>query len=71
MAEIQAVTWRDDALVLLDQTRLPLHETYVDCRTVDDVVDAVQRLVVRGAPALGAVGAFGVAVAMQQAAREH
>ena len=67
MSEIQAVSWRDNALVLLDQTKLPQVETYVECRTVDDVVDAVRRLVVRGAPALGAVGAYGVAVAMLQA----
>jgi methylthioribose-1-phosphate isomerase len=70
VAEIEAVAWRDDALVLLDQTRLPGDEVHLACRSVDDVVDAVRRLVVRGAPALGAVGAYGVAVAMLQAGRE-
>lgn len=70
MTEIEAVAWRDDALVLLDQTLLPHEETRVECRTVDAVIDAVQRLVVRGAPALGAVGAYGVAVAMLQAERD-
>ncbi len=70
MAEVRALQWQDDALVLLDQTRLPTEETYVACRDVDSVVDAVQRLVVRGAPALGAVGGYGVAVAMLQAERE-
>lgn len=75
MNDVQAVAWVDadangyPALRLLDQTALPHTETYLDCATVDSVVDAVQRLVVRGAPALGAAGAFGVAVALAEAAR--
>ncbi|MDA9017403.1 S-methyl-5-thioribose-1-phosphate isomerase, partial [Actinomycetota bacterium] len=70
MAEIQAVRWDQEALVLLDQTKLPSQEIDFVAHTVDEVVDAVDRLVVRGAPALGAVGAFGVVVAMDQGARE-
>jgi len=70
MGEVSALQWQDNALILLDQTRLPADEAYVACQDVDSVVDAVQRLVVRGAPALGAVGAYGVAVAMLQAERE-
>ena len=69
-AEIQAVQYRDGTIVLLDQTQLPGVETYVDCTDVDAIVDAVVRLVVRGAPALGAVGGYGVAVAMTQSDRE-
>ena len=68
--EIQAVQYRDGAIVLLDQTQLPGVETYVDCASVDAIVDAVVRLVVRGAPALGAVGGYGVAAAMAQGERE-
>ena len=67
---IRAVEFRDHALVLLDQTLLPGREEYRTCADVDSVVDAVVRLVVRGAPALGAVGGYGVAVAMAQGARE-
>ena len=70
MAEIQAVRWDEEALFLLDQTKLPSQEIDFVAHTVDEVVDAVDRLVVRGAPALGAVGAFGVVVAMDQGARE-
>jgi methylthioribose-1-phosphate isomerase len=51
---------------LLDQTKLPLEEIYVDCVSVDMLVDAISRLVVRGAPALGVVGAYGVALAICQ-----
>lgn len=69
---MRAVEWDRESvsLVLIDQTRLPEELAWVRCRTVDEVVDAVQRLVVRGAPALGAVGAYGVAVAMEQGQRE-
>ena len=69
--EIEAIRWQDDAVVLLDQTRLPGEVATVTCTEVDSLVDAVRRLVVRGAPALGAVGAYGVAVAMLQAQREE
>ncbi|MDE1045829.1 MAG: S-methyl-5-thioribose-1-phosphate isomerase [Candidatus Nanopelagicales bacterium] len=70
MTEIQAVRWDKETLVLLDQTKLPGEEVDFVAHTVDEVVDAVNRLVVRGAPALGAVGAFGVVVAMDQGERE-
>ena len=70
MAEIQAVRWDKETLVLLDQTKLPGEEVDFVAHTVDEVVDAVNRLVVRGAPALGAVGAFGVVVALDQGVRE-
>ncbi len=67
---IQAVSWQDDALVLIDQTQLPADVEYLHCRDVDSVIDAIVRLAVRGAPALGAVGGYGVVVAMLQAERE-
>ncbi|MFM8773069.1 MAG: S-methyl-5-thioribose-1-phosphate isomerase [Actinomycetota bacterium] len=72
MHDVRAVHWDDvrGVVILLDQTRLPAHEDYRACDDVDAVVESVRRLVVRGAPALGAVGASGVAVAMNQASRE-
>ena len=51
------------AVVLLDQTRLPAEETYLTCTDVALLVDAIVRLVVRGAPLLGLAGAYGVALA--------
>src|ERR1700722_9291625 len=51
------------AIELLDQTRLPAVETFVRCTDVGQLVDAIGRLVVRGAPLLGVAGAFGVALA--------
>ncbi len=70
MPEIQAVRWDENTLFLLDQTLLPGHEVDFVADDVDRVVDAIFRLVVRGAPALGAVGGYGVVVAMDQGERE-
>lgn len=73
MASIRTVGWDDDAacVVLLDQTRLPLVSARLVCADVDTLVDAIERLVVRGAPALGVAGAYGVALALAQAEREE
>lgn len=54
---------RGPAVALLDQTRLPAEETVVTCENVPELVDAIRRLVIRGAPVLGVAGAFGVALA--------
>jgi methylthioribose-1-phosphate isomerase len=51
------------AVALLDQTRLPAEEMVLTCGDVPSLVDAIRRLVVRGAPLLGVAGAFGVALA--------
>src|SRR5215467_15189549 len=63
----QALSWLDPpdgpAVVLLDQTRLPVQEAYLACRDIPALDDAIRRLVVRGAPLLGLAGAFGVALA--------
>jgi methylthioribose-1-phosphate isomerase len=62
-----ALRWLDPpegpAIALLDQTRLPAVEAIVTCGDVPSLVDAIRRLVVRGAPMLGVAGAFGVALA--------
>ena len=64
---IPALRWVDPpagpAIELLDQTRLPAVEEIVTCTDVPTLVDAMQRLVVRGAPLLGVAGAYGVALA--------
>jgi methylthioribose-1-phosphate isomerase len=70
---VRAIEWVDDPLPLIrliDQTLLPGTEHYVDVTTVDVLVDSIRELVIRGAPALGAAGALGVALAMVQAGDE-
>lgn len=69
---VSALTWIDEkpALELIDQTRLPASTELLEVTTTDALVRAIQDLAVRGAPALGVAGAFGVAIAMHQGERE-
>ena len=66
----RTVDWRDDRIVTIDQTLLPAELRFVELTTVDEVVDAIRRLVIRGAPAIGVAGALGVALAVRAAERD-
>jgi methylthioribose-1-phosphate isomerase len=50
---------------LIDQTRLPAEEVYVECRTIDEVARAIRTMQVRGAPAIGVAAAMGLALGAQ------
>ncbi|MEV0352458.1 S-methyl-5-thioribose-1-phosphate isomerase [Nonomuraea sp. NPDC050680] len=60
---MRTIDWVDGAVELVDQTRLPDEYVMVRIETVADLIDAIRRLAVRGAPALGVAGALGVALA--------
>lgn len=60
----RTMEWRGDHIRLLDQTLLPLQEKYIEIRTVDEICDAIKRLAVRGAPAIGVAAAMGIAMGM-------
>ena len=45
------VSWKDDYMVLINQTQLPNRRAYVECRNYNEVADAIKEMVVRGAPA--------------------
>ena len=64
---MRTIDWVDDAVEIIDQTALPDELLVLRLSTVEDLVTAVVRLAVRGAPALGVAGAMGVALA----ARRH
>ena len=57
--------WADGNLQLLDQTRLPVEETWLDCDTPEQVAAAIRRLAVRGAPAIGVAAAYGLVLGMR------
>jgi methylthioribose-1-phosphate isomerase len=63
MKPFQTIRWDDGNIVLIDQTKLPSACRMVRCRTVGRLIKAILRLEVRGAPALGIAGAYGVALA--------
>ena len=64
---LEVLGWRDGHIVAIDQTVLPHEIRMLHLTTVDELVDAITRLAVRGAPVLGAAGALGVALAARLA----
>ncbi len=62
-SSFRTIDYRPGTVVLLDQTRLPVQETYVELDTVEEVARAIETMVVRGAPAIGITAAFGMALA--------
>ena len=64
---VRTIDWVRDAVEIIDQTLLPGETRILRLSTVDEVVDAIARLAVRGAPAIGVAGALGVVLAV----REH
>jgi len=64
MMDFHSLEWRDDHLEVIDQTVLPDRLEIRKLTSAADVVDAIQRMVVRGAPAIGVCGAFGVVLGL-------
>lgn len=58
--------WKDNKVVMIDQTKLPNELVFVEYSDYNQVADAIKTLVVRGAPAIGVSGAFGLALAALQ-----
>jgi methylthioribose-1-phosphate isomerase len=61
------VQWKDDSLLLIDQTKLPTKLSYVYCKNYQDVAAAIKQMIVRGAPAIGVAAAFGLVLAVEEA----
>jgi methylthioribose-1-phosphate isomerase len=55
-----------DAVVMIDQRKLPAQEVYVRCKTAPEVARAIKTMVIRGAPAIGVAAAWGIAVGMRR-----
>src|SRR3984893_575824 len=67
---IQTLEWTDQGVRFIDQTKLPTEETYVTCKTYEQVADVIRTMVVRGAPAIGVAAAMGIALAMKNSKAE-
>jgi methylthioribose-1-phosphate isomerase len=68
---LRAVEWVENHLRLLDQTKIPHEVVFLEVTKVDQLVDAIVSLAVRGAPALGATGAYGIVTAIDQGIKEN
>jgi methylthioribose-1-phosphate isomerase len=67
---IQTLEWTDQGVRFLDQTKLPTEETYVTCKTHEQVADVIRNMVVRGAPAIGVAAAMGIALGVSNSKAE-
>ena len=63
---LKTVEWKDKSVVMIDQTKLPDELIFVTYTDYNDVANAIRTLVIRGAPAIGVAGAFGLALAALQ-----
>jgi len=57
---LPTIAWRGGSVIMIDQRKLPGQETYVRCRTYIQVAQAIERMVIRGAPAIGIAAAYGL-----------
>src|ERR1700678_481553 len=67
---IQTLEWTDQGVRFLDQTKLPTEETYVTCKTHEQVADVIRNMVVSGAPAIGVAAAMGIALGVNNSPAE-
>ena len=63
---LPTIDWSNDAVVMVDQRKLPRKETYVTCRTASEVARAIRKMVIRGAPAIGVAAAMGIALSVNR-----
>src|SRR5829696_2746086 len=63
---LPTIDWQDDAIVMVDQRKLPGQELYLRCRTSQEVAKAIRTMVIRGAPAIGVASAMGIALGMRR-----
>ena len=69
--ELRTIEWKNDSVVMIDQTKLPNELVFVKYTDYNDVANAIRTLVVRGAPAIGVSGAFGMALAVLQSSSDN
>lgn len=63
---LKTIEWKNNKVVMIDQTRLPNELVFVEYSDFKDVAHAIKTLIIRGAPAIGVAGAFGLALAALQ-----
>src|SRR5215510_13093138 len=63
---LPTIEWKDDAVVMIDQRKLPGVEVYVTCKTAPEIAKAIKTMVIRGAPAIGVAAAMGIALGMRR-----
>ncbi len=62
MSSFRTIYWQDNKVVMIDQTRLPNEEIYLEFETYEQVANAIKTMIIRGAPAIGVAAAMGIAL---------
>src|SRR5512146_2479192 len=68
---VKTLEWTDDGVRFIDQRKLPTEESYVTCRTYEEVAEAIRNMTIRGAPAIGVAAAMGVALGVRNSQAGH
>lgn len=63
--DIRSIIWEDDSILIIDQTKIPLETVFKNLDTVEDVWNAIFKLEVRGAPAIGIAAAYGLYISIR------
>lgn len=63
---LPTIEWKDDRVVMIDQRKLPEVEVYLECKDHEEVAQAIEKMVIRGAPAIGIAAAFGVVLGVMK-----
>ena len=63
---LPTIALENDAVIMVDQRKLPSAEVYVRCKTAMEVAKAIKTMVIRGAPAIGVAAAMGIALGMEK-----
>jgi methylthioribose-1-phosphate isomerase len=63
---VETIYWKENVVYMLDQRKLPREKIYVACRTHRSVIQAIKKLVIRGAPAIGIAAAMGIALGVRK-----
>lgn len=62
---VKTIEWKEDKVIMLDQSRLPLEVRYIECNDYQTVAEGIKKLWIRGAPAIGIAAAMGIALGAQ------
>lgn len=68
---VTTIEWKDDKVVILDQSRLPLEVKFIECTDYHMVAEGIKKLRIRGAPAIGIASAMGIALGAQEIKAEN
>ncbi len=63
---VKTIEWKDNKVIMLDQSRLPIDVAYIECRDYLTVAEGIKKLWIRGAPAIGIATAMGIALGAQE-----